>query len=198
MKSSRTLLFPLLLALPLSQFAAEEKADSGLAQFAGVDPNEGTTRSTATRTPMLIPYPGRTENYTRAKRTCSGVPGITVSRGGRIWATWWSGTTPGQIIERDLIEDKINLTFVWGPIAGYQARQNKSPELVIVPLKSESGMRVNFQLAMAVRHADQAWRKQVDDFIVRRQNDIDGILDDYGVPRLAVLVRERADDDDDD
>jgi len=102
MKSSRTLLFPLLLALPLSQFAAEEKADSGLAQFAGVDPNEGTTRSTATRTPMLIPYPGRTENYTRAKRTCSGVPGITVSRGGRIWATWWSGTTPGQIIERDL------------------------------------------------------------------------------------------------
>jgi hypothetical protein len=50
--------------------------------------------------PLLIPNPNSTRDYTRAKRTCTGVPSIAVSRGGRLWATWFSGTTPGEIIER--------------------------------------------------------------------------------------------------
>ena len=48
----------------------------------------------------MIPNPGSTADYNRAKRTCTGVPSIAVSRGGRLWATWFSGTTPGEIIER--------------------------------------------------------------------------------------------------
>lgn len=105
---------------------------------------------------------------------------------------------PGQIIEHDLIEDKINLTFVWGPIAGYHAKRITDHELRVIPLKSEPGMRFNFQIAMAVRHADQAWRKQIDQFIATHQAEIDAILDEFGVPRLEILVRESTGDDDDD
>ncbi len=102
MKTTLSLLSVLLIALLPVLRAAEKAIDPGLAHFAGIDPNEGTVPSGGNAPPTLILNPGSTEAYARARRTCSGVPGIAVSRGGRIWATWWSGTTPGQIIERDL------------------------------------------------------------------------------------------------
>ena len=40
---------------------------------------------------------------------------------------------PGQIIERDLEQGKIDAAIVWGPIAGYFARRAHSPELAVVP-----------------------------------------------------------------
>jgi len=49
--------------------------------------------------PKLIPNPSTTETYCRAKRTCTGVPSLAVTRGGRLWAAWYSGTTPGTKIE---------------------------------------------------------------------------------------------------
>ncbi len=72
-----------------------------LDQFAGIDPDDGmTSRSEAMVLPRLIPNPGSTEDYARVKRTCTGVPSLAVSPGGRIWAAWFSGKTPGEIIER--------------------------------------------------------------------------------------------------
>lgn len=49
--------------------------------------------------PKLVPNPSTTEAYSRAKRTCSGVASMTISRGGRLWAAWYVGTTPGAKIE---------------------------------------------------------------------------------------------------
>jgi len=105
---------------------------------------------------------------------------------------------PGQMIERELLGDKINLTFVWGPIAGYYAKQVKDHELVVIPLRSEPGIRFDFQIAMAVRFPDNAWRKQIDTLIADSQGEIDSILAEYGVPTLPLVVRETQEDDDDD
>jgi hypothetical protein len=70
-------------------------------QVAGIDPDEGMgPRPDRAVPPRLIPHPGSTAAYTREKRTCTGVPSIAVARGGRLWATFFSGTTPGEIIER--------------------------------------------------------------------------------------------------
>ena len=57
-------------------------------------------RTDAALPPQLIRNPGSIADYARAKRTCTGMPCIAVSRGGRLWAAWFSGTTPGEIIER--------------------------------------------------------------------------------------------------
>jgi hypothetical protein len=57
-------------------------------------------RAAATAPPRLITDPGATPAYARASRTGTGVPSIAVSKAGRIWAAWYSGTTPGEIIER--------------------------------------------------------------------------------------------------
>jgi mxaJ protein len=96
---------------------------------------------------------------------------------------------PGKIIERDLVEDRINLTFVWGPIAGYYAKQIKDHEVVVIPMRNEPGLKFDFQIAMAVRFGEKAWKAQIDQLVADNQADIDAILGDFGVPMLPLVQR---------
>jgi quinoprotein dehydrogenase-associated probable ABC transporter substrate-binding protein len=89
---------------------------------------------------------------------------------------------PGQIIERDLAEGKIDLAFVWGPIAGYFARTTRTATIIAVPLGSRPGMKLDFDIAMAVRHGDKAFRQRIDGLIFANQDKINAILAQYGVP----------------
>ncbi len=91
---------------------------------------------------------------------------------------------PGQIIEKDLIDDTINLTFVWGPIAGYYAKRAKGHEIVVIPMQSEPGIRFDFAIAMAVRHGEKVWKDQIQGLIDKHRAAIRAILLDYGVPLL--------------
>ena len=113
---------------------------------------------------------------------------------------------PGYIIEGDLLSDKVNLTFAWGPIAGFIARNMKDHELVVIPLTEDSGntdgqawkVRFDFQIAAAVRHGEEAWRDQVDTLIADNQPEIDRILAEYNVPRLPLKPANTRREDDDD
>ena len=98
--------------------------------------------------------------------------------------------TPGKIIERDLVQDKINLTFVWGPIAGYYAQQIKDAEIRVIPLHNEPGLRFDFQIAMAVRFGDKLWKAQVEKLLKDNQVEIDAILNRFGVPLLPLMVTD--------
>lgn len=103
----------------------------------------------------------------------------------------------GKIIEEDLIQDKINLTFVWGPIAGYYSKKIKEHEVVVIPMKNELRIPFEYQISMAVRYGEKEWKEQINQLIDENQDEINKILDDYGVPRLPVVVREFSGDDDD-
>jgi quinoprotein dehydrogenase-associated probable ABC transporter substrate-binding protein len=92
---------------------------------------------------------------------------------------------PGQIIERDLAAGKIDVAFVWGPIAGYFAQTTRAAPIVAVPLKSRPGMKLDFDIAMAVRHADKDFKQRIDGLIDANHARIDAILTQYGVPLLA-------------
>ncbi|CAH0317859.1 hypothetical protein SRABI118_05107 [Massilia sp. Bi118] len=89
---------------------------------------------------------------------------------------------PGQIIERDLASGKLDAAFVWGPIAGYFARNTRSAPIVAVPLVSRPGMKLDYEIAMAVRHGDKEFRQRIDQLIGSSQAKIDAILAEYGVP----------------
>jgi len=93
--------------------------------------------------------------------------------------------TPGETVERDLASGKIDLAFVWGPIAGYLARTARPAPIVAVTLTSHPGMKLDFAIAMAVRHGDTALQQRIDRLIATNQRQIDGILTQYGVPLLA-------------
>lgn len=89
---------------------------------------------------------------------------------------------PGEIIEKDLAAGKLDVAIVWGPIAGYFARRVKKPALMVVPMKSEPGVKFAYQMAMGVRHGESAWKQQVDALIESKQSEIQAILKEYGVP----------------
>jgi mxaJ protein len=92
---------------------------------------------------------------------------------------------PGQLIERDLAQGTIDAAIVWGPIAGYFARRVRSPELAVVPMKSEPGLPFEFSIAMGVRFGEPNWKQQIEALIARNQTQIQAILREYGVPLVA-------------
>ena len=89
---------------------------------------------------------------------------------------------PGEIIEKDLASGKLDAAIVWGPIAGYFAQRVKTPQLAVLPLKSEPGVRLDYQMAMGVRYGEREWKQQVEGLLESRQADIQAILKEYGVP----------------
>ncbi|SHN25353.1 substrate-binding domain-containing protein [Rhizobacter sp. OV335] len=89
---------------------------------------------------------------------------------------------PGEIIEKDLAAGKIDAAIVWGPIAGYFAQRVKSPRLTVVPLKSEPGVRFDYEMAMGVRYGEREWKQKIEALIDSQQAAIQAILKDYGVP----------------
>ena len=91
---------------------------------------------------------------------------------------------PGQLIERDLEQGKIDAAIVWGPIAGFFAQRAHSPELVVAPMRSEPGLAFDFAMAMGVRYGEPAWKQQVEALLVKHRSEIQAILRDYGVPLL--------------
>ena len=91
---------------------------------------------------------------------------------------------PGKIIEDDLVKGKIDAAVVWGPIGGYFARRIASPELVILPLKSEPGVRLDFGVAMGVRQGEKAWRQLIQQALDQSRDEILQVLREYGIPMV--------------
>ena len=88
-----------------------------------------------------------------------------------------------QAIE-DVAAGKIDIALIWGPPAGYFAKQQKAA-LVVVPLLNEqTGVRLDFRVSMAVRANENDWKRQLNRILKRLKPKIDRILKDYGVPLL--------------
>ena len=89
---------------------------------------------------------------------------------------------PGLIIEKNLARGQIDFAIAWGPIAAYSSAQVKDRKIRLVPLIGDKEMRTDYSIAMAVRYREPAWKKMVEAFISRRQDDINRIISGYGVP----------------
>ncbi len=89
---------------------------------------------------------------------------------------------PGQLLETELAAGKIDVALVWGPIAGFFAKRVQQPLLQVLPLRSEPGVKLDFAMAMGVRHGEREWKQQVEQLIDSRREDIQAILREYRVP----------------
>jgi quinoprotein dehydrogenase-associated probable ABC transporter substrate-binding protein len=89
---------------------------------------------------------------------------------------------PTQTMVDDIESGTIDIGVLWGPIAGYRA-QNANPRLSVVPLLKEHE-RMDFRIALGVRHSDQEWKRKLNRLITENRAEIDRILTDYGVPLL--------------
>jgi quinoprotein dehydrogenase-associated probable ABC transporter substrate-binding protein len=89
-----------------------------------------------------------------------------------------------QAMMRDLASGEIDVGVLWGPMAGYYAKQAKEPMRVALLLKETGGPQLAFRIAMGVRAADQNWKRQLNKLIADNQADINRILLGFGVPLL--------------
>jgi quinoprotein dehydrogenase-associated probable ABC transporter substrate-binding protein len=92
---------------------------------------------------------------------------------------------PAEDMINDIRKGEVDAGVLWGPIGAYWASRGGEP-LVVVPLVKEQGsVKLAFRITMGVRNGDDAWKRQLNEIIRKRQGDIDKVLLDYGVPLLV-------------
>jgi quinoprotein dehydrogenase-associated probable ABC transporter substrate-binding protein len=89
-----------------------------------------------------------------------------------------------QAMIDDLNQDNIDCGILWGPMAGYFAAR-ANPPLVVVPLVKETvGPQMTYRIGMAVRAADQDWKRTLNKLITENQTEINKLLISYNIPIL--------------
>ena len=91
---------------------------------------------------------------------------------------------PTSTMMGDLEGDRIDIAILWGPIAGYLAKNANIPVKVTPLVKETSGQRMIYRIGMGVRHSDQEWKRLLNKLIAENQAEITHILTTYGVPLL--------------
>jgi quinoprotein dehydrogenase-associated probable ABC transporter substrate-binding protein len=92
---------------------------------------------------------------------------------------------PTEQMMNDIRSGEIDAGIQWGPLAAYWASRG-GESLVVVPLlKDMAAGKIAFRITMGVRNGDDAWKRQLNDVLRKRQGDIDKVLLDYGIPLLV-------------
>lgn len=91
---------------------------------------------------------------------------------------------PRKLIDA-VANGNIDLAIVWGPFAGYFAKQ-ENVALDIVPVSPPTFLAVPFtyDISAAVRKGNDALRAEVDRVLETESVAVDQILAEYGVPRV--------------
>ena len=85
---------------------------------------------------------------------------------------------------KDIVDGKIDAGVLWGPLAGYYAKQSKTPLTVVPLLKEKNGPRMAYRIGMGVRYSDQTWKRELNTMIRAKQAEINALLMKFGVPLL--------------
>jgi mxaJ protein len=119
-------------------------------------------------------------------------PEMALSRYGVVgnlvgYSVAYDDTTRPEAIINAVAKKDVDLAIVWGPQAGYFV--NKSPvPMVLTPLAAEvdtaTGYPMSYNIGMAVRRSDRAFRDSLQTLLDRKHPEILGILKEYGVPAL--------------
>ena len=92
--------------------------------------------------------------------------------------------SPGRDLVHDVATGAVDVGILWGPIAGYYAKQ-ETPPLVVTPLPAQEGpMQIDFRITMGMRPNEPEWKRTINGLIHKKQKEIDQILLRYGVPLL--------------
>ncbi len=93
---------------------------------------------------------------------------------------------PGEIIEKELAEGRIDAAIVWGPIAGYFANRVKPAEIAIVLLESEPGIQFDFAISAGVRYGDSERKQELEELMRKTAAPMQEVFAAYDVPLLEI------------
>lgn len=84
----------------------------------------------------------------------------------------------------DLAEKRIDAAILWGPAAGWLAKQNGVPMTVVPLLQEPDRPPLTFRIALGVRLEENDWKRTLNTILRKRRADIEKVLRDYDVPLL--------------
>ena len=94
---------------------------------------------------------------------------------------------PARIIDA-VARGEVDVAIVWGPLAGYFAK-SQAVELIVTPVEAQVDAQTRlpmcFDISMGVSRKNTALRDELNQVISRKQEEIDRILNEYGIPRVA-------------
>jgi mxaJ protein len=102
-----------------------------------------------------------------------------------VYGDYRQANPPARIVDA-VANGEVDVAIVWGPLAGYFAKR-EPVALDIMPVSPQIDLPFLpfvFDISMAVRRGEDAFRDTLNAIIARRKPQIDGILREYGVPRL--------------
>jgi quinoprotein dehydrogenase-associated probable ABC transporter substrate-binding protein len=92
---------------------------------------------------------------------------------------------PAHTIEQDLVAGNIDMAIVWGPIAGFLARQHTAfPAWRAAPFLPDQNIKFDYEISMGVRFGEKQWKETLDQWISGHQDQLQQILASYQVPLL--------------
>jgi len=98
-----------------------------------------------------------------------------------------AGDGAGSIVQA-VANRQVDVAVVWGPLAGYFAQKYRG-SLVLTPVEPEvdpPGLPFTFAISMGVRKGNVSLRNEVEAILSKREGEIRGILNQYGVPQLPL------------
>ena len=92
---------------------------------------------------------------------------------------------PARIIDA-VANGDVDIAIAWGPLAGYFAKKSTIP-LEVTPVTPEKNgpLRFAFDVSLGVNKKERKLRDQLDIFVANHREEINGILDEYNVPRVS-------------
>jgi quinoprotein dehydrogenase-associated probable ABC transporter substrate-binding protein len=88
-----------------------------------------------------------------------------------------------EVMIKELKSGIIDVAILWGPMAGYYARE-LDPSLTVVPLTKEKTGHMAYRITMGVRPSDQEWKRTLNKVIRENQAEINKILLGFQVPLI--------------
>jgi quinoprotein dehydrogenase-associated probable ABC transporter substrate-binding protein len=92
--------------------------------------------------------------------------------------------SPARAMIQDVVDKKIDVGLLWGPIAGYYIKHDALP-LKAAFLDSEpDSPRLDFRIAMGMRRGEPDWRHRINGALEKHRSEVTQVLVAYGVPLL--------------
>lgn len=107
-------------------------------------------------------------------------------KGYTLYGNYAEPNPPAKIIDAVVSKD-VDVAVVWGPLAGYFAKKQRIP-MTLEPVSPEIDLPYLpfvFDISVGVRRGEDDLKAKIDDILTRRHNEVEQILDDYNIPRVA-------------
>jgi mxaJ protein len=112
-------------------------------------------------------------------------------RGFMLYGDYAKDNPPRAIVDAVASSD-LDVAVIWGPLAGYFARRSEVP-LMLEPVSplTDGAVPMSFNISMGTRRQDAQLRAELNDALRRHRDEIQQVLEEYGVPLLEISTQPK-------